>query len=238
MKKISLIIGGTKGIGSLILKKLAKRGDEIFTLSRSEYKRKNHIVCDLSTEINEKHLKSKFKNKKIDNLIFSQRYRGSVPYMDLKIMITSTHKIIEVLKKKLSKNSSITILSSIATTTVVEDQNAEYHYTRSAIEGLAKYYAVKLGPNGTRVNCIQPTVILKPENKVYFSKKNNSTRKIIEKITPLKRMGKSEDIANLVNFLTSNNSTFITGCIIPVDGGARLKSQEHLMKLEFKKFKE
>jgi short-subunit dehydrogenase len=237
MKKISLIIGGTKGIGSVISKKLAKRGDEVFTLSRSEYKKKNHIVCDLSSEIDEKYLISKFKNKKIDNLIFSQRYRGSVPNMDLKIMINSTDKIIELLKSKLSKNSSITILSSIATTTVVEDQNAEYHYTRSAIEGLAKYYAVKLGPNGTRVNCIQPTVIFKPENKIYFSKKNNLTRKIIEKITPMKRMGKSEDIANLVNFLSSDESTFITGCIIPVDGGARLKSQEHLMKLNSKKTK-
>ena len=51
----------------------------------------------------------------------------------------------------------------------------------------------------------------------------------------MKRMGKSEDIANLVNFLSSDESTFITGCIIPVDGGARLKSQEHLMKLNSKK---
>tara|TARA_Y100000816_G_C25976825_1_gene509940 strand:- start:541 stop:684 length:144 start_codon:yes stop_codon:yes gene_type:complete len=43
-------------------------------------------------------------------------------------------------------------------------------------------------------------------------------------------MGKSEDIANLVNFLSSEDSSFITGCIIPVDGGARLTSQEHLLK--------
>tara|TARA_Y100000389_G_C17434524_1_gene504678 strand:+ start:502 stop:1209 length:708 start_codon:yes stop_codon:yes gene_type:complete len=235
MKKISLIVGGTKGIGSVISKKLFKRGDKIFTLSRLASKKKNHIECDLSIDIDQKFLINKFKNLKIDNLIFSQRYRGSVANMDLKIMINSTDKIIKSLKNKLSKNSSIIILSSIATTTVVEDQNAEYHYTRSALEGLVKYYAVKLGPNGTRVNCIQPTVIFKPENKIYFSKKNNLTRKIIEKITPMKRMGRSEDIANLTNFLSSDQSTFITGCIIPVDGGARLKSQEHVMKLNYKK---
>lgn len=235
MKKISLIVGGTKGIGSVISKKLSKRGDKIFTLSRLASKKKNHIECDLSIDIDQKFLINKFKNLKIDNLIFSQRYRGSVANMDLKIMINSTDKIIKSLKNKLSKNSSIIILSSIATTTVVEDQNAEYHYTRSALEGLVKYYAVKLGPNGTRVNCIQPTVIFKPENKIYFSKKNNLTRKIIEKITPMKRMGRSEDIANLTNFLSSDQSTFITGCIIPVDGGARLKSQEHVMKLNYKK---
>ena len=235
MKKISLIIGGTKGIGSVILNKLKKRGDKIFTLSRSKLKKSNHLVCDMSLDLDEKYLINFFKNNKIDNLIFSQRYRGLVPNMDQKIMIESSHKIIELLKNKLSKKSSIVILSSIATTTVVEDQNAEYHYTRGAIEGLVKYYAVKLGSNGTRVNCIQPTVIFKPENKNFYNKKNNLTRKIIEKITPMKRMGKSEDIANLVNFLTSDDSSFITGCIIPVDGGARLKSQEHIIKSFLKK---
>ncbi len=235
MKKTSLIIGGTKGIGSVILKKLKKRGDKILTLSRSKLKKSNHLICDMSLDIDEKYIIKFIKKSKIDNVIFSQRYRGSVPNMDSKIMIESTHKIIELLKNKLSKKSSIIILSSIATTTVVEDQNAEYHYTRGAIEGLVKYYAVKLGLNGTRVNCIQPTVIFKPENKNFFNKKNNFTRKIIEKITPMKRMGKSEDIANLVNFLTSDDSSFITGCIIPVDGGARLKSQEHIIKSVLKK---
>ncbi len=235
MKKTSLIVGGTKGIGSVILNKLKKRGDKIFTLSRSKLKKSNHLVCDMSLDLDEKYLINFFKNNKIDNLIFSQRYRGTVANMDQKIMIESSHKIIEILKNKLSKNSSIIILSSIATTTVVEDQNAEYHYTRGAIEGIVKYYAVKLGSKGTRVNCIQPTVIFKPENKSFYNKKNNLTRKIIEKITPMKRMGKSEDIANLVNFLTSDDSSFITGCIIPVDGGARLKSQEHIIKSFLKK---
>ena len=223
MKKTSLIIGGTKGIGSVISKKLKKRGDKILTLSRSKLKKSNHLICDMSLDIDEKYFIKFIKKRKIDNVIFSQRYRGSVPNMDSKIIII------------LSKRSSIIILSSIATTTVVEDQNAEYHYTRGAIEGLVKYYAVKLGLNGTRVNCIQPTVIFKPENKNFFNKKNNFTRKIIEKITPMKRMGKSEDIANLVNFLTSDDSSFITGCIIPVDGGARLKSQEHIIKSVLKK---
>ena len=74
----------------------------------------------------------------------------------------------------------------------------------------------------------------KPENKKFFSKKNNTERKLIEKITPLKRMGTSNDIADLVNFLTSEKSSFITGTIIPVDGGLRLVGQEQIAKM-FKK---
>ena len=230
MKKISLIIGGTKGIGSVITKTLKKRGDKIITISRSKLKKTNHISLDLNDLVNINSIKKKFFKKKIDNLVFSQRYRGNLKHMDYNLMVKSTDKIIHTLKDCLSNNSSIIVLSSIATTTVVEDQNAEYHYTRGALESLVKYYAVKFGPKGTRVNCIQPTVIFKPENKKFYKKKNNFTRKIIEKITPLKRMGKSEDIANLVNFLSSEDASFITGCIIPVDGGARLTSQEHLLK--------
>jgi 3-oxoacyl-[acyl-carrier protein] reductase len=116
----------------------------------------------------------------------------------------------------------------------VHDQNATYHYTRGALDTLVKYYACTLGKKKIRINCIQPTKIFKPENKSYFLKKNNFDRKLIEKITPLGRMGDAQDIADLVDFLTSDKSTFITGTIIPVDGGLRLVSQEQIAKMFIK----
>jgi NAD(P)-dependent dehydrogenase (short-subunit alcohol dehydrogenase family) len=75
--------------------------------------------------------------------------------------------------------------------------------------------------------------MFKPENRSHFLK-NNTDRKLIEKITPLGRMGDAQDIADLVDFLTSNKSTFITGTIIPVDGGLRLVSQEQIAKIFIK----
>ena len=190
-----------------------------------------NLKCDIGKESDLVALKNKFKNKKIDNLIFSQRYRGDKPEDDFNLVLKSTNKIINNFSKNLSKNSSIVVLSSIATTTILHDQNEIYHYTRGALESLAKFYACKLGSKGTRVNCIQPSKLLKPENKKFFLKKNNKDRKILEKIIPLGRMGKSEDIAGLVLFLTSDASSFITGTIIPVDGGLRLLSQENVYNL-------
>ena len=52
----------------------------------------------------------------------------------------------------------------------------------------------------------------------------------MEKITPLKRMGDSKDVANLVDFLTTNKSSYLTGLILPVDGGLRLLGQEQIAK--------
>ncbi len=232
MKKISIIFGGSKGIGSVIASNLKKRGDKVFIVSRlnKNLKGTRHISCDITSNRDIKKLKNFFNKMKINSLIFSQRYRGSEEGGDFKLLLEGTNNVIKNLSNKLSKNSSIVILSSIATTTVVHDQSDEYHYTRGALESLAKYYAIKFGKKGIRVNCIQPSKLIKPENEDFFSNKGIKEKKIIEKLTPLKRIGHSNDIAYLCNFLTSDESSFITGTIIPVDGGLRLVSQEGAYK--------
>jgi NAD(P)-dependent dehydrogenase (short-subunit alcohol dehydrogenase family) len=231
MTKTSLIIGGNRGIGLVISNTLKKRGDKVISISRSELNNKNHISLDISTIEGLQVIKKKFKNKKINNLIFSHRYRGLDSLEEFKVMVESTNNIIKIFEDKFLKNSSIVVLGSIATRTIIHDQNANYHYIRGALDTLVKYYACTLGKKKIRVNCIQPTKIFKPENKNFYSKKNNLDRKLVEKITPLKRMGDAQDIADLVDFLTFDKSTFITGVIIPVDGGLSLVSQEQIAKM-------
>ena len=51
------------------------------------------------------------------------------------------------------------------------------------------------------------------------------------KITPLNKMGDSKDVANIIEFLTNDKSSFITGLSIPLDGGAILQSPESILKL-------
>ena len=231
MTKTSLIIGGNRGIGFVISNTLKKRGDKVISISRSELNNKNHISVDISTIEGLQVIKKKFKNKKINNLIFSHRYRGLDSLEEFKVMVESTNNIIKIFEDKFLKNSSIVVLGSIATRTIIHDQNANYHYIRGALDTLVKYYACTLGKKKIRVNCIQPTKIFKPENRKFYSKKNNLDRKLVEKITPLKRMGDAQDIADLVDFLTFDKSTFITGVVIPVDGGLSLVSQEQIAKM-------
>ena len=229
-KKISVIIGGTRGIGKEIFSTLKKRGDTVFNISRNNSNNKNDISADLNITSDLKLIKNKFKNLKIDNLIFSHRYRGSDENDEIRVMVQSTNNLIKLFLNHFKKNSAIVILSSIGTRTVA-DQNEIYHLTRAALESLTKYYACRLGSYGVRVNCIQPGKTLKKENIRYFKSKYKKNKKIIENITPLKKMGTSRDIANVVDFLTSEKSTFVTGVIMPVDGGLRLVSQEYIAKL-------
>ena len=233
MKKISLIFGGTRGIGSVIAYNLKKRGDEVYVVSRFKKNIKGikHLKCDITSKEDIKNLCNSFK-KKINNLIFSQRFRGDEIGADFKLLLEGTNNVIKNFSNKFSKNSSIVILSSIATSTVLHDQSEEYHYTRGALESLGKYYSIKFGKKGVRVNCIQPSKLIKPENKKFFFNQGKKEKKIIEKITPIGRIGYSEDIAYLCEFLTSDKSSFITGTIIPVDGGLRLVSQEGVYKIK------
>lgn len=229
MKKTTLIIGGNRGIGRSIYETLCKRGDDVYCINRSNIKKSKFLQADITTQNGIYFIQKFFNKRKINNLIFTQRYRGENNDEEYNVILKATNDVIKISKFK-KKDCSIVILGSIASSTIIGDQNETYHFTRGALETLTKYYAYKLGNQNVRVNCIQPTKIFKPENKKFFNKKNKD-RKLIEKITPLGKMGSSEDIANLTEFLTSEKSSYITGTIIPVDGGLRLVGQEQIAKL-------
>ena len=68
------------------------------------------------------------------------------------------------------------------------------------------------------------------QNLPYYKVHAITDRKMIEKITPLGRMGSSEDIANLIEFLCSNKSSYITGNLFYIDGGLSLVGQESIAR--------
>ena len=86
-KIISIIFGGTKGIGKVISKTLSKRGDSVITASRKISKKKSHLSIDLSSEKSkiQSSISKYFRNKnfKVNNIVFCQRYRGNDPKLDL-----------------------------------------------------------------------------------------------------------------------------------------------------------
>jgi NAD(P)-dependent dehydrogenase (short-subunit alcohol dehydrogenase family) len=92
-----------------------------------------------------------------------------------------------------------------------------YTATKAAIALLTKQMAVEWGPNGIRVNAIAPGLIdAGMSNAVHADLQIRQER---EARIPLRRLGTAEDIANLVAFLASDQSSYITGENILVDGG-------------------
>lgn len=93
-----------------------------------------------------------------------------------------------------------------------------YSSSKSALIGLTKALAKELGPSNINVNCICPGVIDTAMNS-RFSDEEIAELKYS---TPLQRLGSVEDVANLVYFLSEEQSSFITGQVITVDGGFTL----------------
>lgn len=90
-----------------------------------------------------------------------------------------------------------------------------YSASKSALIGYTKALAKEVGGSGINVNCVCPGFIDTAMNNRFSEQE---VKEIIEK-TPLNRVGTSKDVANIVEFLASEKSNFITGQIISVDGG-------------------
>lgn len=215
-KSISLVIGGTSGIGKDISHILKKNGERVITLSRKNYNNKNHITFDiLNSQIEELDEKIDWK---IKNLIFAQRYRGKESKNHYKISAEWPANFIKKFQKRISVNGSIVFIGSIASDFFIHEQDDYYHGSRGAIKSLVKYFSSVLGKYKIRVNSVSPDFLIKSENKKFFNKNKKIIKKIEKKI-PLQRVGTARDVSNLVSFLCSDKSTFITGQNINVDGG-------------------
>ena len=92
---------------------------------------------------------------------------------------------------------------------------AVYSACKAGIIGFTKALAKELGPSGIRVNCVSPGVIRTDMNSALTA----DTLRELEEETPLLRIGSPEDVAKAVAFLAREESSFITGQVLPVNGG-------------------
>jgi NAD(P)-dependent dehydrogenase (short-subunit alcohol dehydrogenase family) len=98
---------------------------------------------------------------------------------------------------------------------------AAYCASKGAVVLLTKAMALDYGPKKIRVNCICPGPIQTPMHDAFFATLKEPEKELREilKNVPLSRMGRPEDIAHTALFLASDDSSFITGATIVVDGG-------------------
>src|ERR1700677_1108425 len=133
--------------------------------------------------------------------------------------------LVQNLLPVLGEGSSIVVISSLGARLVVGKPGLEdpsilaYSSTKGALETLVKNWAAILGPSGIRVNAIAPGVI---DTDISNVTKTEAGREVTLGIQALKRLGKPEDVADVVTFIASDGARWITGASIPVDGGSKL----------------
>jgi 3-oxoacyl-[acyl-carrier protein] reductase len=225
--KTYLIAGGSSGIGLALVKKLTAAGHHVTVISRSNdglagISNVTHLQKDVLTDdISDSELPDS-----LDGVAYCPGSINLKPFRSLKpdafledfnINVLGAVKILQAAQKPLKKaeNPSVVLFSTVAV-----GQGMPFHASvaaaKGAVEGLTKSLAAEWAP-GIRVNCIAPSLTDTPMAERLLS--SDDKREASANRHPLRRVGTPEDIAALAEFLLSENSTWMTGQILGLDGG-------------------
>ncbi len=250
--KTFLVSGGSSGIGLSIVNDLVSHGHAVISLSRSKEKidralqeiphlsdKVRFITGDISREDDAKSIADLISDEfgVLHGLVNNAGIltKGTIETIGLaswqhtlNVNLTGpyilTRSVLPLLKK--AGGASVVNISSVAG--LKPGTSVAYSVSKAGLDMLTRFLAGDLGPYKIRVNSINPGLVRTPihlDNKVVEDR--DAYEKMLSKAIPrypLGRIGKPEDISALVQFLLSEESSWITGSVIAADGGVMVEN--------------
>lgn len=249
--KIALVTGASRGIGRAISLALAEAGAKVLVHYGRSVEEAEALVAairdnggqaemlgaDLSKPDGAVQLAEQvrdFTKERLDILVLNAGVSKAAQIAaytteDVDLLFATNVRgpffVVQQLMPLLAEGSNIIAVTSAVARTVVGKPGLEnptilaYASTKGALETLVKNWAAILGPRGIRVNAVAPGVI---DTDMSNFTKTEAGRETALAMQALKRLGKPEDVADVVAFLASDKARWITGASIPVDGGSKL----------------
>jgi 3-oxoacyl-[acyl-carrier protein] reductase len=249
--KTALVTGASRGIGRATAAALAKAGAHVlvhYARSAEEAEslvaeikakggRADAISADLGTPDGSSLLAKQVRSivgERLDVLVLNAGISKAARIADYTVEdfdslfatnVRGPFFLVQQLLPVLGEGSSVVVISSLGARSVVGKAGQEtpsilaYASTKGALETLVKNWAAILGPRGIRVNAVAPGVI---DTDMSNFTKTETGREAALGMQALKRLGKPEDVADVVAFMASDGARWITGASIPVDGGSKL----------------
>jgi Tropinone reductase 1 len=237
-----IVTGGTKGIGKTTTQGFLSRGAEVIFIARNkdlinkqlkEYRNLGYKAYGISADLSKKagidklftYIEKRwdFVNVLVNNVGFNIRkktteYSSEELNSIINTNLLSTFNISVKAYPYLAKSRKATVInvSSVAGLTSLKT-GSPYAITKAGLIQLTKNLAVEWADKNIRVNSVAPWYIKTPLTENLLSDKT-FLKSVIDR-TPMKRYGTPEEVSNVILFLASDNSSFVTGQCIAVDGG-------------------
>jgi 3-oxoacyl-[acyl-carrier protein] reductase len=249
--KTALVTGASRGIGRATASALAEAGarvlvhygrsaqdaESVVAAIRAKGGRADAIKADLGPPVGATLLAKEVRSivgERLDVLVLNAGISKTATIKDHTVEdfdalfatnVRSPFFLVQQLLPVLVEGSNIVVISSLGARAVVGKPGLDnpsllaYASTKGALETLVKNWAAILGPRGIRVNAVAPGGI---DTEMSNFTKTEAGREALLGMQALKRIGKPEDVADVVRFLASDAARWITGASIPVDGGSQL----------------
>lgn len=242
--KVAVVTGGTRGIGYAIVKALVESGAKVAiwgsrqeTADAAVAKIKAECpgceVVGMAPKLTDSKAVESAMNAVVENfgsldiLANNAGIAQNIPLEsytddDLEKIIDLNIKAVFICSKAAASLMKGKGGSIINTSSVVsfygQGLGSMYPASKAGVNGLTRALSRELGKDGIRVNAVAPGVT---RTDMVAALPENMVAPLLQRI-PLARMGEAEDIANAVIFLASDKASYITGAVLPVDGGAIL----------------
>lgn len=230
---VAVVTGGSGGIGHACAERLARDGFDIVSVDVAPPGRPQpgtHLTADLR-DIEATVAAVREACPQVDVLVNGAGVVESLPFAA--VGLTDWERVVAVNARapffllqgvvdRMPPGSAVVGIASIEAITVLAMSGATssiYASTKAALRSLTETLAVELGPRGIRVNAVAPGLIRTPMTARAQVDERDAW---IRSHTPLGRWGEPEDIADVVSFLASPASRFMTGTTLVVDGGISL----------------
>lgn len=216
--KTAFITGARRGIGFAIAEKLKEHGFKIIAPTRSEFDLSNtqsvqsylHANVELSVDV--------LINNAGENKIAPIQDLGFEDWLRIQnVNMNSVFLLSQFFGQKMCQKRNGHILNiSSAYSFLARPGRAAYGASKGALNSFTRTCALEWGPQNVIVNSLSPGFV-----DTDLTRKNNSPEMIknLEEQTALKRLAKTDEIAELAYFLISDKNTYITGQNIVIDGG-------------------
>ena len=238
--KRALITGGSRGLGFAMAKQFIAYGAEIIITGRNREQMEEAckalgekckgLIFDLQyiSQIADLVFTAKIELDSIDILI-----NNADIHLKKDALVVSDDEYEEVIrinqqavfalsrecaKKMVARKKGVIIMISSMASQYGIPKVIAYTAAKSAVEGMTRGLAVELSPLGIRVNCIAPGFIETDMSAKALNNDKERKQKVLSR-TPMGKLGKPEDVAHAAVYLASDAASYITGVILPVDGG-------------------